>query len=96
MKQQNIALKTLGIKARVYNQIRTQLFKKRLEDITPEEKLAYFNGIFQLNLEAHRELNDYKQKRKDKAELLKTRLAAPQTKSMMKKLGIKKDLENPI
>lgn len=83
----------MGIKARVYNQIRTQLFKKKLEDITPEEKLAYFNGWFALNQEAHAELNAYKSKRKDQAELLKKRQAAPQTKTMMKKLGIKKDLE---
>jgi hypothetical protein len=32
------------------------------------------------------ELKEYKSKRKHKAELLKTRLAAPQTKSMQKKL----------
>ena len=43
--------------------------------------------LAELTKEIHHELNLYKQKRKDKKTLLEKRLAAPQTKSMMKKLG---------
>lgn len=44
----------------------------------------------------HWELNEYKDKRKAKRELLKKRQAAYPTKSMKKKLGLipKKNLEN--
>ena len=87
MKQNKIALKTLGIKARVYNRVRTYLYKKRLESISEKDKVEFFNELFQLNHEAHWELNNYKQKRKDQADLLKKRLASPQTKSMLKKIN---------
>lgn len=75
MKQESIALKTLGIKARVYNQIRTKLYKKRLESFSTAEKAEFFDIIFNLNHEAHWELNAYKSKRKDKAKLHADRVA---------------------
>lgn len=39
-----------------------------------------------MNYNMHQELNAYKAKRKDRRELRKTREAAPQTKSMIKRL----------
>jgi len=65
----NVSRKTLAIKARVYNHIRTALYRKRLDQITDQEKIAFFDQVFQLNNEAHWELNDYKQKRKQKAKI---------------------------
>lgn len=88
MKQNNIAMKTMAIKARVYNIIRTKLYKQRLDKIPDFAKIQFFNEIFEANLLAHNELTSYKCKRQDKAELLKKRLASPQTKSMKKKLGL--------
>ncbi len=52
-------------------------------------KIALFDDWLLDIWAMHNELNAYKQKRKDKAALLKARLAAPQTKSMKKKLGKK-------
>ncbi len=88
MKQNKIALKTLAIKARVYNKIRTHLYKKRLDSIPDFAKIQFFDEIYEANRLAHNELNAYKSKRQDKAELLKKRQTAPQTKSMRKKLGL--------
>ena len=67
-------LKTLSIKARVYNQIRVDLYKKRIDQISSTEKIEFFNKIFNLNVEAHNELNAYKQKRKDKKEIYEARV----------------------
>ncbi len=80
--------KTLAMKAKLANHIRKTLYKKHLPNLSNEDKIAMFDQIFGLNLQMHWELNAYKQKRKDKAELHKKRLAAPQTKSMKKKLGL--------
>ena len=88
MKQNKVAMKTMAIKARVYNKIRTFLYKKRLDSIPEFSKIQFFDEIFEANRLAHNELNAFKSKRQAKAELLKTRLAAPQTKSMKKKLGL--------
>lgn len=88
MKQNKVALKTMSIKARVANYIRKTFYKKKWEDLKLGERDQILKQIFDLNHEAHWELNAYKSKRRDKAELLKTRLAAPQTKSMKKKLGL--------
>ena len=88
MKQTNTALKTLAMKARVYNQIRKDLYKKRLDQIKDKEKIEFFDKVFQLNHETHWELIAYARKRQDAAKLLKERQAAPQTKSMRKKLGL--------
>ena len=77
---------TLAIKARIANHIRKSLYKKRLEQLTDKEKLDMFDTIFSMNQSAHWELNAYKSKRREKRELLKKRLAAPQTKTMKKKL----------
>ncbi len=79
-KETNIALKTLAIKARVYNQIRIGLFNKvleatplsrfkKMEVLTDEKKLELFNKWFELNKEAHIELNNYKKKRQKRAEI---------------------------
>ncbi len=62
------------MKARVYNQIRTKLYKKRIEDFSPEDKQKMFDEIFGMNLQTHWELNHYKQKRKDKAQLYAERV----------------------
>lgn len=75
MKQINTALKTMGIKARVYNQIRKDLYKLRLENITPQQKHLFFDQWFSLNQAAHNELNDYKAKRKAKAIINSLRIA---------------------
>lgn len=82
------------MKARVYNKIRTFLYKKQLDKITDKEKIEFFDEIYKENIITHWELINYKRKRQDKKELLQTRLAAPQTKSMMKKLGLIK--KNPL
>jgi hypothetical protein len=73
MKQEKIALKTMGIKASVYNQIRTDLYKKRLENITPAEKEKLFDKWFGLNSLAHTELNNYKSKRQYKTKIQRLR-----------------------
>jgi len=57
------------MKARVYNRIRTLLYKKQIDKISLEEKVKMFDEIFGLNLETHWELNNYKQKRKDQRAL---------------------------
>jgi hypothetical protein len=69
----NISLKTMGIKARVANFIRTALYKKRLQQITDKEKIELFDKIWKLNDDAHFELNMYKSKRKAKAEIWRLR-----------------------
>jgi len=85
-KNNNIASKTMAIKARVYNQIRTDLYKKQLEEnyktkyqketvITPKEKVELFDKWFSLNSLAHQELNAYKAKRKWKREIYEARVA---------------------
>ena len=88
---------TLAIKARLANHIRKTLYKKHLKEISDQDKISMFDQIFGLNLGMHWELNAYKSKRKDKADLLQKRKNAPQTRSMQKKLGLipKKNLVNP-
>lgn len=92
MKQNKVALKTLAIKARVYNQIRTDLYKKRLDKITEKEKIAFFDKIFELNREAHNELNAYKAKRQYKEKIHQDRIKRGYK---FKKKNPKKDLESP-
>ena len=65
-KDKKVAFKTLAMKARVYNYIRTELYKRKLEDISIENKVGFFDEIFQMNKETHWELNFYKDKRKAK------------------------------
>lgn len=86
MKQTSVALKTLAMKARVYNKIRTFLYKHHLERIPDQSKLQFFDEIFEMNRQTHWELIDYKRKRKAAKELKEKRQAAPPTKSMKKKL----------
>lgn len=86
MRQTSVALKTLAMKARVYNKIRTFLYKQRLENIPEKSKTEFFDEIFQMNQQTHWELIDYKRKRKAQEKLKQKRLAAPPTKSMKKKL----------
>lgn len=81
----SVSHKTLSIKARVYNQIRKDLYKKTNEDIiynklrglefiTDEQKIELFNKWFDLNKEAHNELNEYKKKRKYKKTIQEDRI----------------------
>lgn len=69
MKQQQIALKTLAMKARVANFIRKELFKEKLENISKDEKIAFFDKVFEMNDLMHRELRAYKWKRQWKAHI---------------------------
>lgn len=69
-----ISLKTMGIKARVTNVIRTDIYDKRVEQFSDKQKIEYFNKWFSLTKEAHTELNNYKTKRKYKAKVEKLRL----------------------
>lgn len=62
------------MKARVYNRIRTLLYKKQIDKISPEEKVKMFDEIFGLNLQTHWELINYKQKRRNKAQLYAERV----------------------
>lgn len=57
----------MAIKARVYNVIRKELYGKKLEEIPSKEKETFFDNLFNLNNEAHWELNFLKRKRKAKA-----------------------------
>lgn len=88
---------TLAIKARLANKLRKYFYKAQLEKFTQEAKIDLFNQLFQDVSIMHWELNDYKAKRKEKAELKKKRLASPQTKSMRKKFGLipKTPLKDP-
>jgi len=104
MKQNKIAMKTMAIKARVANFLRTELYgysnndyqikygkKKSISEI---DSKAFLEKLFTLVHEMNSELGAYKRKRQDKAKLLEKRLNSPQTKSMIKKLRgkVKKDL----
>lgn len=71
----SVAQKTLAMKARVYNQIRTILYKRNIDTFSLEEKQRIFDKIFGLNAETHWELIAYKQKRKDAKELFEARVA---------------------
>jgi hypothetical protein len=85
MKKQEkaIALKTMAIKARLANIIRTTLFEysesefqikyKGKKRLTQEDKLRIFDEIFKQNTEMHAELNAYKSKRKFKNQVEKLR-----------------------
>lgn len=73
MKTTQISLKTMGIKARVTNVIRVDIYNKRLDRINDTEKIEFFNKWFSLTKEAHNELNNYKAKRKYKAKVEKLR-----------------------
>lgn len=69
-----ISLKTMGIKAKVTNIIRQDIYLKRVEDFSENAKIAHFNNWFKAAKEAHNELNAYKTKRKYKAKIEKLRL----------------------
>lgn len=71
---QQKGLTTMAIKARVANQIRTELYKKQPKEITDKEKLAFFDKVFDLNTEMHWELNFLKDKRKKQAKIHAIRL----------------------
>lgn len=73
-KETKIALKTMAMKARVYNYIRTELYKKKLEQITPAEKQRIFDEIFARNKATHWELNFYKDKREYKENIYQERV----------------------
>lgn len=57
---------TLSIKARVFNTMRKDFYKKDVTHFSDEEKVRFFNEIFDKTQTAHLELNNYKQKRKAK------------------------------
>lgn len=67
--------KTLAIKARIANQIRTDLYKKRLENISEKEKIELFDKWFEINHTSHWLLNSYKAKRKYKRQIHEARVA---------------------
>jgi len=66
MRNDKVALKTLAIKARVANHLRKTLYKQKIENISNEQKVQYFDEWFKINHEMHWELNAYKDKRKAK------------------------------
>lgn len=68
------SMKTMAIKARVYNAIRKTLYKKKVEDFSNAEKIEFFNAVHVLNLNAHRELIDYKHKRRAQAKVVAERI----------------------
>lgn len=83
MKPSTVASKTMSIKARVYNQIRKDLFKEQATKnddgtivpfMTIEDKEKLFNKWFILNKEAHLELNAYKRKRQEAKSIHEQRL----------------------
>lgn len=61
------------MKARVANFIRKELYKERLENISKDEKIAFFDKVFEMNDAMHRELRAYKWKREWKADIEKER-----------------------
>lgn len=83
-KENQIALKTMAIKARVANLIRTNLYEfgttdweikyRNKKKLTEADKIRIFDMIFAANAEMHSELNAYKQDRKFKAKVQKLRL----------------------
>jgi len=108
MKQNRIALKTLAMKAKVANFLRTKFYgysnrewdlkyksKKSLTEFITKDFIDELYNEVQLMNE---ELRFYKQKRQNKAKLLEKRLAAYPTKTMIKKLRgkVKKNLVESI
>ena len=87
-KENQIALKTMAIKARVANLIRTNLYEfgttdweikyRNKKKLTEADKIRIFDMIFAANAEMHSELNSYKQNRKFKAKVEKLRLEKSQ------------------
>lgn len=82
MKQQTIASKTMAMKARVFNELRTALYGqikyrnrhigikyKQITELSDEEKIEIYDRMLLSLLESHWELNDYKAKRKEKARI---------------------------
>jgi hypothetical protein len=69
---------------------------KAKQAIPESMKISLFDLWLLEIWEMHTELNNYKQKRKDRKSLMLERLKAPQTKTMKKKIKryCKKDLEN--
>ncbi len=81
--ENKIALKTMAMKSRVANIIRTELFpysdsdyeikykgKKKLED---QDKIDIFNKIWPAYKEMNQSLKNYKTKRQNKAEIQRLR-----------------------
>lgn len=86
-------IKTLAIKATLANHIRKTLYnKKRLEQFSQEEKVAFFNDVWARYLDMHAELNAYKQKRKDKRHIHEERVKRGY--NFKKKTSLKKYLES--
>lgn len=70
----SVQLKTLAMKARLANKIRKHFYKAQLEKFTTEQKVEFFNEIFEQNSLMHWELINYKQKRRDKKDIHQARL----------------------
>lgn len=81
----SIASKTMAMKARVFNQIRTDIYQKHIEEsfktrfrnekiLTEKEKLELFDKWFKLAKEEDSELYFYKRKRRSKAKIYKERM----------------------
>ncbi len=84
MKQLIVGFKTLSIKARIANILRKELYfitnddytlkyGKNKKKLTDKEKIEYFDKLLPLVQDMHRELNNYKSKRKEKAEIQRLR-----------------------
>lgn len=86
--EHKIALKTLGIKARVSNKLRKDFYNltdndfevkyKGKKKLSNDEKVKYFDELFKEVKLMHSELNSYKEKRKYKAFINKLRLEKSQ------------------
>lgn len=64
---------TMGIKCRVANNLRAAFYKKEKESFSAEEKANMFDHIYDDVAKMHTELNNYKAKRKFKANVAKER-----------------------
>lgn len=85
--------KTLAMKARVYNKIRKDFYKKRLESFSVSDKVKYFDELFSINLATHWELKSYARQRKEQARIKRGRKPRKKT-SKEEWENMKKDLES--
>lgn len=82
-KEHNIALKTMAMKAKLVNFLRTELYDYSLNDyqikykgkkpITDEVKLQTFDKMYRILVDVRNELSLYKTKRKYRAEVERLR-----------------------
>jgi hypothetical protein len=81
-KEHKIALKTMAMKAKLVNFLRTELYEygnsfevkyKGKKPITDEVKLQTFDKMYGMLIDVHNELHLYKRKRKYKSEVERLR-----------------------